>query len=99
MSRSLIVRVRALTLLLALLVGGFGLPLFDSLVFHGQPGAAVSGADPRRPGREAYPRPGVPASAASRDGWVPGLPSRLRASHAAGLSASNRCGRISDRTV
>ena len=42
MSPSLIVRVRAFTLLLALLGGGLGLPLFDSLVFHGQPGAAVS---------------------------------------------------------
>ena len=42
MSRSLVVRVRALTLLLALLGGGLGLPLFDSLVFHSQPGAAVS---------------------------------------------------------
>lgn len=42
MNRSPAVRVRAFALMLALLGGGLGLPLFDSLVFHGQPGAPVS---------------------------------------------------------
>ena len=42
MSRSLVIRVRAVALMLALWGGGLGLPLFDSLVFHSQPGAPVS---------------------------------------------------------
>lgn len=33
-------RVGSLALLLALLGGGLGLPLFDAVVFHGRPGAA-----------------------------------------------------------
>jgi hypothetical protein len=34
------IRFRALFLLLALVAGGFGLPLADALCFHGTPGAA-----------------------------------------------------------
>ncbi|MFN8646364.1 MAG: hypothetical protein U0104_06380 [Gemmatimonadales bacterium] len=35
-------RVGSLALLLALLGGGLGLPLFDAVVFHGRPGAAAA---------------------------------------------------------
>ncbi len=35
-------RVGSLALLLALVGGGLGLPLFDAVVFHGRPGAAAA---------------------------------------------------------
>lgn len=42
MSRSRVIRARAFALMLALLGGGYGLPLFDSLVFHSRPGVPVA---------------------------------------------------------
>lgn len=50
MTRSRAVRMRAFALIVALMGGGLGLPLFDSLVFHSQPGAVAAERTLARPG-------------------------------------------------
>jgi hypothetical protein len=48
-------RAKALLLLLVLLVGGFGLPITDALVFHSAVGAPVSTRDGLSSGHDAGP--------------------------------------------